>query len=176
MQCPSCKRGSLRPGRLEHDLPGYSCSSCSGFLLSLSPYVDWAVKQKFQAQPQLAPFELVVRDNRAALRCPKCSRLMIKHRISAEATHGLDYCYGCDEAWLDGGEWAWLKSKGLQASITAISTDTWQHRVRQEYGEHLREERVKERVGEAWPEVQRVKQWLDAQPQRADILNYLNRE
>src|SRR5262245_61148104 len=102
MQCPACEKGALHPNRFEHGLPCYLCSDCRGALLSLSPYVDWMVSQpKGPAAVSAPTFEIEHVDSKEALSCPKCSRIMIKYKVLADAQHGLDFCFSCEEVWLD---------------------------------------------------------------------------
>lgn len=174
MECPSCKTGSLRHRLLEQGLSGYSCPRCFGYLISLSPYVDWAVKHRSDVEPadQFAP---VGQDSKKALLCPKCSRVMVKYKADADASHGLDFCFGCEEVWLDGGEWDYLKAKGLHTKITTITTDSWQRKLRDEIGANVRLEKFKQLIGEQdFAEVERFRDWLQKQPGREEILRYLN--
>ena len=173
MKCPSCRTADLSPQRLESGLSGYSCPGCSGVLLSVGPYVDWVAAQPSNTHA-FETFAAAARDSKRALLCPKCSRIMVKFRVSSDSGHGLDFCFGCEEVWLDGGEWTWLKAKGLHTKITTISTGVWQRRLREEWTSAARLERFKQTIGmAAFPEVERFKVWLESQPERSEILRYL---
>ena len=173
MKCPSCTTADLHPQRLESGLSGYSCGGCSGVLLSVGPYVDWVAAQP-SSPDEFEAFTAAARDSKRALLCPKCSRIMVKFRVSSDSDHGLDFCFGCEEVWLDGGEWDYLKGKGLHTKITTISTAVWQRRLREEWTSAARLERFKQTIGsEAFPEVERFRVWLERQPERSEILRYL---
>jgi Zn-finger nucleic acid-binding protein len=175
MKCPNCKADPLLPGSIEPDLPAYTCGQCAGALLSLSPYIGWSLRQP--QLPQLPPpFEPVIHDSRQALLCPKCSRVMVKFKVLADAVHNLDFCFNCEEVWLDAGEWDYLRNQNLQTHITAISTDTWQRKLREQVGAHIRAEKFKESIGAAaFPQVEQFGQWLHEQPDavRDEVLRYL---
>ena len=51
--------------------------------------------------------------------CPKCSRLTLRLAVQ-------DFCFQCEEVWLDRGEWAYLQHTRLRA----VSTDAYQRRMR----------------------------------------------
>jgi Zn-finger nucleic acid-binding protein len=177
MKCASCGSGELSPATLEPGLPCYSCERCGGSLLSLSPYVDWATRQPPRTPPPAGSFEPHASDSKQALRCPKCLRIMLKYKVTPDHSHGLDYCFGCEEVWLDGGEWGWLKAKGLDTQVTAISTDPWQRRLREEASAKIRDNKLHQALGDsAFAEAERIRRWLREQPQRAEILRYLNLE
>ena len=178
MRCSSCGEGDLVAGRFEHGLPCYLCSNCGGALLSLSPYVDWMTRQaREEATAQDGPFEYDGSDTKHAMCCPKCSRIMIKYRVQEGGSHGLDYCFGCEEVWLDRGEWDYLKAHGLHLSITAVTTDAWQRKLREQASARQREERFRAAIGpDAFEEVRRIHAWLQWHPARGEILRYLGQE
>lgn len=178
MRCSSCGKGALRHGKFEEGLPCYLCSACGGGLMSLSPYVDWMIaRRKEPAEPTAEPFDEDVADTRRAIACPKCSRIMVKHRVSADSAHGLDYCFSCEEVWLDRGEWAWLKARGLHLHITSVTTEAWQRRLRDQRQQEAYRERFRGILGEeVFAETERIRCWLAAQPRRDDILHYLEQD
>lgn len=178
MKCSACRKGYLRPARIDEGLPGYTCTGCRGMLLSLSPYVDWMAPRRKQprAEPQES-FDQVVADTRHALSCPKCSRIMVKYKVLADAAHGLDYCFGCEEVWLDPGEWDWLKAHGVHLEITSVTTEAWQRRLRQQQQREAQSQRFRQMLGdEIHAEANRIREWLAQQPARAEILHYLGQE
>lgn len=178
MRCSSCREGELKASRFEHGLPCYQCSDCGGTLLSLSPYVDWmAAQDRTAAASQPECFEHDGSDTRHAMCCPKCGRLMVKYKVQADGRHGLDYCFGCEEVWLDRGEWTYLKSEGLHLHITEVTTESWQRRLREQASARHREERFRNAIGPGtFEEVQRLHAWLQQQPARGEILRYLAQE
>ena len=64
-----------------------------------------------------------VQDTNAAITCPKCARLMTKYKMSGFVANRLDVCPGCDEAWLDGGEWELLKALELSRKMPLVFTN-----------------------------------------------------
>lgn len=45
MHCPACRTSRLQPAKLEDGLLGHGCPQCSGTLVSLLHYRDWAERQ-----------------------------------------------------------------------------------------------------------------------------------
>ena len=102
---------------------------------------------------------------------------MTKYRVSSRHNNRLDLCGHCDEAWLDKGEWQLLKSLNLGEQMPLVFTEQWQRRVRKQASEDLRRQRFVSLVGEeAIQEADKVREWLKDQPQRTQILQYLNFE
>lgn len=178
MQCPSCKSGSLKPTRIDDSLPALACGECEGALISLLYYRDWAERNRAAldepADTTLAVAENGERDSSAALNCPKCSRFMTKYKVSGCSANRLDLCGGCDEAWLDGGEWELLKALQLSGSLPSIFTDAWQRKVRKQVSEIKLRERFAAILGEDIDKAEAFRDWLKDHPQRAEILFYLN--
>lgn len=175
MKCPSCEAGVLRPGRLEPRLGCYTCGKCIGALLSLPPYLDWVGGEQRSPDERPEAFTVSAADSKRALCCPKCSRIMLKYKVAADARHSLDYCFHCEEVWLDSGEWTYLKTLGLHVRIAVIATDAWQRKLSEDFGRELRLDRFRKAIGEdVFLEVERFREWLDHQPARDSIVHYLS--
>lgn len=177
MICPSCKSSSLKPDRIEAGLPGYICRKCSGSLVSISSYLDWAYSPGTPGYYASKPdkFNLKATDTKHVMSCPKCSRLMLKYRIAADSDHKLDYCFGCEEVWLDGGEWNLLKSKGLVDHVTSISTDAWQRRIRDEIAEMNTTAHFEKLMGpEIFSAAVEFKKRIEGHEKRSEILTFLS--
>jgi Zn-finger nucleic acid-binding protein len=177
MKCPKCKLPDLRATRIEEDLPAAGCSTCNGALVSLLYYRDWAERHRNDAlisSPEKADID-DVKDTSAAIMCPKCARLMTKYKISGCVANRLDVCPGCDEAWLDGGEWELLKALELSHNMPAVFTEHWQRNIRRQVAEDTRRSTLRKTIGEpALDQVESFKEWLKANDHKNDILNYLH--
>lgn len=180
MRCSSCKTGTLLPTRIDDGTgpAGYQCNHCQGALLSLAPYLDWARGQASMAEPSApAAFDGESVDSKAALPCPKCSRIMLRFNVLADKAHGLDYCFHCEEVWLDHGEWQYLKSQGLHTRINSIATEPYQRRLREQALRDAGLQRFRQNLGDAaFAQVQSFAQWLQTQEQADAILRYLKQE
>ena len=178
MQCPTCESAILKPTKLEAGLSAMGCAGCNGALVSLLYYRDWAEREALRGTTLAVSGEAAtIVDTQNALHCPKCSKLMTKYRISSQTGNRLDVCYGCDEAWLDNGEWTLLKSLDQALNLPTIFTEAWQRRIRQEMTEQARNERQLAQLGESdYSEAHRVRNWLDGHPQRLMILGILSQE
>ncbi|WP_245556355.1 TFIIB-type zinc ribbon-containing protein [Algicola sagamiensis] len=99
---------------------------------------------------------------------------MRKLRISAQHAHRLDYSNSVGGIWLDKGEWELLKAEGLAGSLNAIVTQTWQNKIRQETALNNFVEIYESKFGkETYKKAKEIRQWLQSQPQKADLRAYL---
>ena len=48
MHCPACRTSRLQPTKLDDGLLGHGCPQCSGTLVSLLHYRDWAERRPAQ--------------------------------------------------------------------------------------------------------------------------------
>lgn len=175
MLCPSCKTTTLAPDILENSAPCDTCPQCSGVLLSLASHTDELVIEEATLDAPIERHASEIADSKRALCCPQCQRIMVKFKVTADAAHSLDFCFGCAKVWLDSGEWTYLKSLGLHRRIRSITTDSWQRRLREEAGLKLRIENFRLSVGqEAFSVVEEFRLWLSAQPKRDEILLHLS--
>ncbi len=111
MQCVQCKGYELKPVQLEPGLVAAQCQACDGVLMPLLNYDFWQQQEEKVANSVSCTLDgsSVAEDNKQAKQCPKCSRLMMKYRISADAENKLDYCAPCQEVWFDNQEWNLFK-------------------------------------------------------------------
>lgn len=177
MKCPVCKNPELRPTMIEELLPSMGCEQCKGSLVSLLYYRHWAEHHKPHYDSPPPASVMLVPDTVNVLRCPKCERIMTKYRISGTVSNRLDVCPGCDESWLDGGEWQLLEQLQLSDKLPSVFTEAWQRKVRSEANEHLRREGLRRVIGdEDASKVEALRSWLNAHPSKTTILTYLYRE
>ena len=173
MQCPSCKSSSLKPIKLQQRLPARLCIKCSGVVIDLLSYRDWAethVQQKKVPTPALEEIE----DTSKALVCPKCSNIMLKFRIAGETSNKIDVCQSCDEAWLDEGEWELLGALKIQHKLNAIFTDPWQRNIREENAKKAQEKRFEDLLGkEEYKKLGDIKNWIKTHPNKDDLVRYI---
>lgn len=174
MKCPQCKGYELEPKELEPGLIVGACIKCDGTLVSLMNYRFWADQQPRSSESVSTDEVVEAEDNSKAQVCPKCSKLMTKFQIGVEASNRLDMCNGCDEAWLDKGEWKLLKKLDLADKLPKIFTDAWQRNIRIERQEKLHKKRYENLLGEDdFAKLDAFKQWLDQHPEREQIKQYL---
>jgi Zn-finger nucleic acid-binding protein len=179
MKCPKCKHVDLRAARIEHDLPAAGCHNCKGALVSLLYYRDWAERHANDTVDLAVDHKVVQEpeDTNTAITCPKCTRLMTKYKMSGFVANRLDVCPGCDEAWLDGGEWELLKALELSRKMPVVFTETWQRNIRRQIAEDTRRHILGKVIGdESLKRTEEFKQWLKDQPRRNDILVFLHAE
>jgi Zn-finger nucleic acid-binding protein len=177
MKCPRCKTPDLAPTMIEEYLPAMACNACEGSLVSLLYYRHWAETQKVasEAAPATAS-QVETDDSTGALTCPKCSRFMTKYKVSGSVANRLDVCSGCDEAWLDKGEWELLEALQLTHKIPTIFTEEWQRRIRHELTEGTRRSILERTIGhENVAKVEEFRAWLTQNKHKTDILVYLYR-
>ena len=173
MDCPQCKGYQLEPKELEPGLVAGSCTKCQGALVSLMNYRFWADQQE-PAETKVEGAVIESEDNNKAQVCPKCTKLMTKFQIGTGSSNRLDLCTGCDEAWLDKGEWKLLKQLDLADKLPKIFTDAWQRNIRLERQEKLHKQRYEKLLGvEGFSRLDEFKQWLDLHPEEGQIKQYL---
>ena len=99
---------------------------------------------------------------------------MSRHRVGVEPDFRLDRCSACQLVWFDDGEWERLQQAGLGRSLVRILTDGWQRAIVAEENRMRRESQIRQRLGEeTYAELQRVRQWLAAQPNREELIALL---
>lgn len=169
MQCPVCNSSPLKPTMLSNRLPARECIKCHAMLVDLLSYRVWA--EYTPNTDVITPYAEAVEDNSEALVCPKCSKLMLKYKISEGISNRVDVCTNCDMAWLDGGEWELLGSLSLQKKLTAIFTEPWQRHIRKEEITVAQEQRISALLGdEDYKKIMEVKEWIDNHPRKEDLL------
>jgi Zn-finger nucleic acid-binding protein len=166
---------------IEEDLAALSCPGCQGSLVSLLYYRHWAETQKPPAGArdpgeEETTITLETTDTTTALMCPKCSRVMMKYKLTGTVSNRLDVCSLCDEAWLDRGEWELLEALHLSHEIPSIFTEAWQRRIRHELAEGTRRLSLARLIGDgAVARVEEFAAWLRGNKHKSRILQYLYR-
>jgi Zn-finger nucleic acid-binding protein len=178
MKCPSCQTPDLKPTMIEEYLPAMSCEACEGSLVSLLYYRHWAETQKpAPDEPGAASATVETADTTKALVCPKCSRIMMKFKVTGAHANRLDVCNLCDEAWLDRGEWELLEALQLSHVLPSIFTESWQRRIRHEQSEETRRTILRRTIGdEAAQRVEDFRAWLNSLKHKPDVMAYLYRD
>jgi Zn-finger nucleic acid-binding protein len=178
MKCPSCNDRDLRPTKLHHGLPAYSCAKCHGVLIDLLTYRHWSETQQGDDEPVHGEGETasLVEGNSHALVCTKCSHIMTKFSISGETANKVDVCATCHEAWLDAGEWQLLGALRLQGKLAEIVTEPWQKAVRAQTVAAMRDERLQALFGDDLSRLRDLRDWLAEHPAKEQALRYLRSE
>jgi Zn-finger nucleic acid-binding protein len=174
--CPQCKDSTLVHTLLNDELAGYSCGKCFGTLVSLVSYRAWRENHARGLQP--APAAIPAgepQDSIGAIKCPKCSSLMSKYRITAKRGNRIDYCAHCEDIWLDEGEWQLIEQLVNTGELTQVFTQSWQRSVREGVAHSMEEQRYAELLGEDHERVKAFAQWLESHPARNEILARLQR-
>ena len=153
---------------------------CGGALLSLLNYRHWSEHHNVDHDVEkvesltVEDEDIGADDNNSAQLCPKCGRMMTKFRIGLESNNRIDLCSGCDEAWLDNGEWRLLKQLELHEKLPKIFTDEWQRSIRQQRQQQVVKSKYTELLGEEdFRKVDEFKNWLDQHADKATIKQYL---
>lgn len=170
--CPSCTDQPLNHTLLADGLAGLGCRRCQGTLLSLVTYRRWQEKAPPGVPRSNAAFTAA--ESTDALHCPKCRALMTKYRISSDVSNRVDYCAHCEEIWLDRGEWSLVEAFARSGELAGIVTQPWQRRIREARTADLREERLREALGEDFERFRQFRDWLRKHPARDEILAQLH--
>jgi Zn-finger nucleic acid-binding protein len=172
-QCPQCADSPLVHTLLADHLAAYSCGNCLGTLVSLVSYRAWresaAGRQQRRDTPVAVP-DSDAADSTGAKNCPKCRSLMSKYRVTADRSNRLDYCPHCEEIWLDDGEWQLVEGLVTAGDFARVFTQSWQHAVQAGLTEAMKEQRLRELLGDDYSRVAAFAEWLRTQPAKVEIL------
>jgi len=172
MDCPQCKGYKLEPAEIEPGLVAGVCPKCDGAMLSLMNYRYWM--DQYGRVDDVDGEAVITEDNGQVKVCPKCSRFMTKFQVGSATNNRIDLCTGCDEAWLDKGEWRLLKQLDLHDKLPKIFTDAWQRNIRIQRQEERFKERYQDILGaEDFSKLDNFKVWLDGHAEKSHIKHYL---
>ena len=175
MNCPVCKTHELSISDLESGLAGELCEGCAGYWLSGRAYQSW-LRAKGEILPE-KPYDgpdLVIADTQTAKICPECRRIMLRYTVGHGTGFGLDQCGACFGVWLDKGEWEALKGRNLHDEINRVFTLSWLSEARKEERRSHLERIYARHFGGDYGEVKRIREWIDAHPERDRILAFLS--
>ncbi|MEQ9265958.1 MAG: zf-TFIIB domain-containing protein [Balneolaceae bacterium] len=175
-KCPVCEV-KLNRVRLADEQPAFKCSNCEGTWISYHEYVQWiGPGQKNSIDVIDTDYEvpLPVFENRKALLCPDCERILRRFKIWPNVEFHLDRCGYCNGIWFDKNEWEVLKLKGLEKYIHIFFTEAWQKKLKsEEMTVHFRE-MYKEKFGLVnYKKIKEVKSWLQDEELESELLAYL---
>ncbi|NQZ31413.1 MAG: hypothetical protein HRU06_09050 [Oceanospirillaceae bacterium] len=180
MNCYSCESFSLKPVKLDYGLPARECHKCKGVHIDLLSYRSWredyagkletAMKNTTDTKVE----QVTATDNKKALICKRCSKFMLKYKVSTEHDNFVDICTSCDDAWLDGGEWQLLKQLQLAGKLTHITTEPWQRNIRAEAVEKTFQQSYQSKLGDVdFNKLQDMCTWIEQHPEKQELLKYM---
>lgn len=171
--CPGCAENAWTHQPLAAQLTAWTCRHCLGILLSLEEYRDW---KAHHAEAPVAPVPpSLLSENGPLVRlCGACGRIMSRYRTGAKPDFHVDVCIGCQTLWLDAGEWPRLVAANLHRELDVILREAFQQQLDANERAVKRNGELRRRLGdEVFEEALRLRDWLDAQPQRTDVLRVL---
>ncbi|HET9222219.1 MAG TPA: zf-TFIIB domain-containing protein [Roseiflexaceae bacterium] len=178
MNCPVCSTHTLHTIQLEPALSALACANCRGLWIASTDY--WAWLDQLAGGGLLAELSgdaPEVADVPTAKRCPGCGYLQLGYCIALDLGFALDQCGHCNSFWLDGGEWAALRQRGLHAQLHKVTGEAWQRSLRRAASRRTWEAIYTEKFGtDDYAEARRVKAWLQQHPARQMLLAYLAHE
>lgn len=170
LHCSCAAHTELEPCELAPGLHGLHCASCDGHMLMMDDYRIWRSKAPTALAAAIAAPAV---DNNAR-HCPACARLMQRYRVGSTPDFKVDRCASCQTAWFAAGEWQALLATGMGTRLEEVLTDAWQRQVQAEELRKGREAVLRQRHGaDTMDELARVRQWLQAQPERDELLALL---
>ncbi len=178
MNCPICKQPTLQATTLAQAIPAHHCKICGGIFISFNAYWKWRQKHpenENASAPVVVPPEAVER--KQAKICPECGHLLIPYKILPGVQFLLDHCGNCNGVWFDGNEWAVLEKHQLYGRLNEFFTQPWQRNIRQQESRARMEGLYRQRFGEEdYARLKEIKAWLEARPNKAALLAYLQSE
>ncbi len=173
MKCSSCRTGTLNPSYLEGLFACHTCTDCAGNLIILSDFLRWQAQNPETDLTVNAGVEIEAQETSKAMICPKTGGLMTKYKISADTEHRLDLSPTINAIWLDKGEWALLKSKGLAHKLNTIFTNHWQHEIRDNEASEVLSALYQRKFGDRYDEVKQLRASLLSMENRSEVIAYL---
>lgn len=175
MQCKACSQGFLKPSFIDGLFRAHTCSNCGGNWILVEDFVAWKERNpehEFAKECQWSEEESS--ESKKALLCPVTGGIMRKFKITAKTDHRLDYSAAVGGIWLDKGEWELLKSEGVAGVLNKVVTQHWQNEIRKDSAVNSFSDIYEAKFGtEVYQKVKELREWLDAQPQKADLRSYL---
>lgn len=174
-QCPKCKTRTLTAVQPAPGLVARGCTNCDGLLIDLWNYKAW--REHDGALPPVENDSCILQDNDTAhaLTCRKCSRIMIKYRVTSQNNNRIDYCVYCSEVWLDTGELSLLNSPGLSGDLGKVFSTPWQRWISKQSISALVEHDLQEQFGDELDKIIQLRHWLNEHPKRREILTFLRK-
>ncbi len=99
---------------------------------------------------------------------------MTKFRVSADTPNRIDFCFSCEDVWLDAGEWELIEALVGSRHLSNIITQPWQYRVMSDSVEKSERKRLKEEFGADYEKVVELGDLLKEHPAKLEILAYLS--
>lgn len=172
MKCTSCKQGELTPSFIDGQFRAHTCSNCNGNWILIEDYVAWKERNPHFSFDENLSYE--VDETKQAMLCPVSGTIMRKFRLSTTSEHRIDYSAVVGGVWLDKGEWELLKNEGLAGSLNAVLTANWQRNIRIDSTKDNFSAIYQDKFGQAsYEKVKAMREWLYAQPNKADLRAYL---
>lgn len=173
MNCPLCAL-PLHRIILEPHLPAHTCLQCNGVWIASSDYWAWLEQPAVSYDPTRAEAPTPARDPARAKRCPGCGHIVLSYPVNRALPFRIDQCGHCNSFWLDRGEWDVLRQQQLHRLLHKITNEPWQRQLRAEERRATWEAIYTARFGaDDYAEIQRIRAWLTAHPQRAMLLAFL---
>lgn len=174
MQCPNCGAPLGAPVISEADPPTITCAACHGVWVDSNAYLTWVAGRTPEAAADLTPDDTPVADTQNLKLCPSCRRFLTRYHILPGTRFHVERCGHCNGVWFDAGEWETVVRHRLQDKVNRLFTQSWQDQIRAAEAQRSLERLYLERFGaEDYARVREIRAWLDASPQRAMLLAYL---
>lgn len=174
MNCTSCNKGLLKPSFIEGQFRSHTCTHCNGHWILIEDFAAWKERNPTFEFADNISFEAETSDTKKALICPVSGVIMRKFRISSSSDHRIDYSAPVGGIWLDAGEWELLKEEGLAGTLNAVVTQQWQNQIREQSTKQNFSDIYADKFGtDTYAKVKDLREWLNAQPQKADLRAYL---
>jgi Zn-finger nucleic acid-binding protein len=174
MKCTSCNESNLMPSFIDNLFRAHNCNHCGGNWILIEDFLSWKEKNPEYSFAENIEYGEELEESAKALLCPVTGALMSKFRMSSKTKHRVDYSLSVGGIWLDAGEWELLKEEGLAGSLNILVTQSWQKKIRTETTKNNFSDIYAEKFGaESYAKIKEVRQWLQAQPQKADLRAYM---
>ena len=181
MKCPLDQQ-ALKHDDIEPGLPAYACPTCEGHWVRFGDYLTWRDQQpgEYPTTSGLTPSEPTPviggeppKHGSVPRRCADCDYLLTRFRVGHGVSFYLDRCGNCNGVWLDQGEWAGLRARGLHDNIHEMFGTAWQQEIRTQEQRDATDNQFKRQLGDSYGRVREFGIWLRGNPRMSEVLAYL---
>ena len=155
MDCPKCKKTSLKSVKLNKNLSAYQCQQCEGNWINGDTYKVWQssglssyIKNKLTwIDKNIENFTPSPLDTKASF-CPECRQYLARGKVSVNPIFYIERCPQCKGIWCDGGEWEILNKLNIHGQINKLFSNEWQSSIREKQHEKQEKQALIDKIGE----------------------------
>ena len=174
MNCPICKKESLKPKTLLDDLRAYQCDGCNGIWIPSERYYKWL--RKLENTPEIEEMvePIPLNETPVVKISPETGSILRRYQIWSNKEFFIDRDEKTQSIWLDKGEWEYLLEHHLHDNIHLFFMPQWQKHIRDEESKRTFESLYLERFGaEDYAHIKDIREWIYNHPKSNLLIAFL---